>query len=267
MIGLKRQNAAATLLRTFTFWVIALGLMVATSLAARLAPDASFTLLWGMAASACVYVVARWFAKRSSISPANAGLGWSGGSSRRFAIGLAIGIGVYLSTIAVNAALFGPIRFAEVRPDPLAILLVVVGLAATITMEELVFRSYALWNSVGAVGSGSAQVIVAIAFSGLHLVYGWSLMTVLLGVLPSAILFGAAAIASRGLAMPLGVHLGMVFARWVAGEGDRPLLFAMDTSEMNQSAVATYAPYLGAFIPLLVAAIILTRRSRPQGSL
>lgn len=240
------------------FWIVSLVLMIGGSFAARLVPGAYFSLAWGGMAAPCIYLVARWFAARSNLSLADAGLAWGAGSLRRFVQGVALGLLVYGVTIAANAALFGPIRFSLVSNiDYPALLLVLAGLVLTIAMEELVFRSYAFWNSVGLLGSWGGQGLIVVAFSLLHLGYGWPLMTVISGVLPSAVLFGAAAIYGRGLALPFGVHLGLVSGRWLAGEGDYPMFAAIDTSGMNVSSAMTYAPLLSATIPLLAAAVLL----------
>jgi Type II CAAX prenyl endopeptidase Rce1-like len=80
-------------------------------------------------------------------------------------------------------------------------------------MEELGFRGYPLRTLVPGLGLWPAQAIVAVAFSLCHLAFGWSWTTILLGVIPSALLFGMAAIASRGLAVPIGLHAGVNLAQ------------------------------------------------------
>lgn len=234
----------------------ALGAMVVASFAARAAPEAAFPIAWGALASVAVVGLIVAFSRLERRTVADAGLGWSRATPAKFAAGLLLGLAVYAVTLAVQALLFGPLRFEAVsNPHFAAIALVVAGLIATSTMEELVFRSYALWNSVRAIGAWRAQMLVAGVFVAIHFAYGWPPGAVLLGVLPSGILFGVAAVVSRGLAMPLGVHFGMVAARALTGESGTPLLLTSDTSGLHQSA-STFAPFVGAAIPLLAAALL-----------
>lgn len=248
--------------RTFAFLGLALGVMVLGSMIARLLPAAAYPLAWGSASSLGLLMLAWQFAVRSGWSPASIGLGWSPRTPRRFVAGLAIGALTYATTLAIDAALFGPIRFSPANDISLsALALTLAGLAAAITMEELAFRSYALHSAVHAIGSLPGQALVALAFAALHLIYGWPLPTVLMGVLPSAVLYGVCAMVSRGLALPLGVHLGQVAARTLGGEGDQQVAFVMDTSALDPAAGA-YAPLVGAAIPLIAAGLILLARCR-----
>jgi uncharacterized protein len=102
--------------------------------------------------------------------------------------------------------------------------------------EELGFRGYPLRTLHPVLGLWPAQAVVALAFGLTHVVYGWSLADVVMGVLPGALLFGLAAVASRGLALPIGLHAAWNLASWSigvrgpwtmvvrAGERDRLLL-------------------------------------------
>jgi hypothetical protein len=239
------------------FWIAALAIMALASFIARLLSDTAYPLAWGSLACLALLGLIRWFVARCRMKLGDVGLGWNRLTPRRIVFGLLVGAATYGATLAVDILLFGQIRFTaapEVKAGPL--LLALLGMVATITMEELVFRSFALWNSVHSVGLWLGQLLVALGFAGLHLIYGWPVMTVLLGVLPSAILFGAAAVVSRGLALPLGIHLGTVVARTLAGDTDRPLLLVMDTTALDPSA-ASLAPLIGATLPMLVAASLI----------
>lgn len=248
---------------TLAFWAAALAAMALASLLAKAVPAQFYPIAWGTLASLALYTLARWLARRSGASPQAIGLGWSVRSLPNLITGLVLGLGTFAATIAIDAALFGAIRFVPVAQISLAAIVVTLaGLAATITMEELAFRSFALWNSVTTIGKWAAQALVALAFGALHLLYGWPIMTVLLGVLPSAVLFGAAAIKSRGLAMPLGLHFGLVASRVLLGETDQPIVFSMDTSAMDPASAGELAPLVGAAVPLLFAAIILMLTAR-----
>jgi membrane protease YdiL (CAAX protease family) len=112
-------------------------------------------------------------------------------------------------------------------------------------MEELGFRGYPLRTLVPTLGPWRAQAIVAVAFALSHIGFGWPLRTVLFGVLPNALLFGAAALASRGLAMPIGLHAALNISRWAVGETDVSGFWTLTVAESGRDRVATSAPFIG----------------------
>lgn len=257
------QATSSSPWRPFAFWIAALVAMALCSFAGHLGPDRFYALVWGSTASLAVYALIRWITARAGCSMRSAGLGWNSGTPMRLIAGVALGAVTVAAILATSALLLGSIRFAAVaRFDPAALGLALAALAATVVMEELVFRSYALRTSIAAFGLWRGQALVAAAFGALHLLYGWPVMTVLLGVLPSAILFGTAAVVSRGLALPVGVHFGMVAARLVSGETGTPLAFVMDTSSLDPARAATVAPWIGAIVPLAFAAGLYFVRKR-----
>lgn len=243
--------------RPFVFWAGAIALMALSSLAGHLGPAVLYPLTWGTTASGLLLVLIRLLIAREGRQISSVGLGWSQSSASRIILGVAIGVATVIAILAISALLIGPIRFTLATPiDSGAVMLALTGLAATVVMEELVFRSYAFWGCVSAFGVWRGQAIAAAAFAALHLLYGWSPATVLSGVLPSAILFGAAAYVSRGLALPVGVHFGMVAARLLSGETDPPLLFALDTGALDPVRAGALGPLIGALTPILVAAML-----------
>ncbi len=242
---------------TFLFWLAALVILLLSAMASSVVPSAYKSLAWGLPASLALYALARWFALRRTLAVPDAGLRHDRRTIARLGAGLAIGVATYGVTLGTNALLFGPIRFAvAAEPDMSAALIFFGGLAATVLMEELAFRSFAFWNSIAVLGGIGGQLLVALAFALLHIGYGWPLETVLLGVLPSAVLFGAAAYVSRSLALPFGVHFGVVCGRTISGESGNNLILAMDTSGVDAGMAAAFAPYVSAAVPLLVAVIL-----------
>jgi membrane protease YdiL (CAAX protease family) len=83
-----------------------------------------------------------------------------------------------------------------------------------------------------------------------HLAFGWPLPSILLGVVPGALLFGVAAVASRGLGVPIGLHAAWNLADWAVGRKDTPGLWTMVVDEPLRGRMAT----AGAFGYLAVMA-------------
>jgi uncharacterized protein len=142
-------------------------------------------------------------------------------SWRRLLLGFMIG----LAMVAVQTALVcigGHVRWVRTPGEigfPVAISLFSYLLLAS--REELAFRGYPLRRLASTVGVSIAQFMVIVAFVLEHRLGGFSWTTALLGVSAEALLFGVAAIATRGLAVPIGLHAAFNFGQWVIGEKER----------------------------------------------
>lgn len=243
--------------RTLTFWSAALMILLLAGFLRGFVPPEFGSLVWGTLSSIALMVLIRFFLRTDGRTLPDAGLGWEPTSSLRFGSGLVLGVTSYIVTLLLISAVLGPVRvIAGETPAAGMLLLTVAGLVALAIMEELAFRSYALWNTHEALGLWPAQVVVAVAFGLMHLAYGWPVATVALGVMPSALLFGMAAFISRGLALPLGIHLGMNLARWASGEADGHGVWRLDTTGLDAASAPLWAPALGALVPLAIAAAL-----------
>jgi membrane protease YdiL (CAAX protease family) len=142
----------------------------------------------------------------------------------------------------------------------------VVGLPITLMLalgEELVFRGYGFRQLVVACGARAAVVLSALAFGLYHLAMAgfrpWGMGAVFVFTLSAlgGLLFGAAMIRTRGMALPLGLHLGgnwiqaSVLGMGVAAGAQPPALF---TAALEQTQVqALTAPDLLPHLPYLLA--------------
>ena len=116
-------------------------------------------------------------------------------------------------------------------------------------MEELGFRGYALQRLTTTMGTWPAVFLTAVAFGLSHLLYGWDMQTIALGVVPGGLLWGMSAVATRGLAVPIGLHAAWNFAGWTAGSRSEVGLLRMIVDESapeHLRAVGT-ASYLTVF--------------------
>ncbi len=83
--------------------------------------------------------------------------------------------------------------------------------------EELSFHGYPLRQLQRTWGVWSGQVFVAIVFALEHRLGGLSWVQVIFGAFVGSLLFGMASIATRGLAVPIGVHAAWNFGTWLLG--------------------------------------------------
>lgn len=83
--------------------------------------------------------------------------------------------------------------------------------------EELAFRAFPLRSLTYRMGAWRAQLIVAIIFSLEHVAGGMSWSGAFLGSGVGALFFGIAALRSKGLALPVGLHAAWNTGQWALG--------------------------------------------------
>jgi membrane protease YdiL (CAAX protease family) len=173
-------------------------------------------------------------------------------------IGLLLGVAVYSTMLLVISLIAGPLEISRaVRPTGLALLTVVATTLALGAMEEVGFRAYPLMTLVESLGKWWGQLIVAVAFALTHILYGWSFSTVALGVFPSALLFGATAVVTRGIACPLGVHVALNLGQWAMGEKGESGIWLVTLDSASEAEVAAVAPIIGFTVVTLSALAVL----------
>ena len=148
--------------------------------------------------------------------------------------------------------------------------------------EELIFRGYAFQRVLSAVGAWPAILISALLFGAYHVVGSgmWGIGAFFQFAMPAlgGVLFGWAAVRSKGLALPIGLHLG---GNWVQASvlsvqpqsAGRPstLWVGRVTDDQLQVLYApefsTHAPFMATMIVATVAVWLAMRwRERPTVS-
>jgi hypothetical protein len=82
----------------------------------------------------------------------------------------------------------------------------------------LAFRGYPLRRLDSCFGVWTAQFVVALVFAVEHVAGGSTWMNAFLGAFVGSVLFGMAALVTRGLAVPIGLHAAWNFGQWTLGE-------------------------------------------------
>jgi hypothetical protein len=97
--------------------------------------------------------------------------------------------------------------------------------------EELAFHGYPLRRLEQPFGPWVAQLIVAFVFAVEHVIGGVTWMHSIFGAAVGSLLFGMAALATRGLAVPIGIHAAWNFGQWTLGEKETSGLWQMVVPE------------------------------------
>ena len=227
------------------FWVgyVALTLVVGFATSSAIHSEVWQRIAWGFLSSVGLLPLSRAMARGGAGSRPNVGQAPPPSRPRGFSLGLLLGTAAFGLHVAVVSGFGGPIRFERV-PE-VGATLVAIYLArflATSCMEEIGFRGYALRRLTEGLGPWPALAITTVAFGLSHLLYGWDLRTIALGVLPGGLVWGMSAIATRGLAVPIGLHATWNFASWTVGNrvetGPLRMIVADDALESTRTVGA-----------------------------
>lgn len=83
--------------------------------------------------------------------------------------------------------------------------------------EEIAFRSFPIFSLNYRYGSGTSQLIILVIFSLEHIAGGMTWIQAFLGAGTGALLFGFAALKTKGIALPIGLHMSWNFGQWCFG--------------------------------------------------
>ena len=120
--------------------------------------------------------------------------------------------------------------------------------------EELVSRSYTLRSLNYATGPITAIIITTVLFITEHIVAGMDWRMAILGNGLGAILFSVAALKTKGLALPLGLHFAWNLGQWLFGLKNGQGVWAPVIESGFESQVQIVATT--AYVLVMVASII-----------
>jgi membrane protease YdiL (CAAX protease family) len=245
--------------RVGLFWIGYLTVLMLLSVSKSMVPARWGQLVWGAMSALALVMLTRTMVRWEGRNARDIGLVLERATARRFLSGALLGFAVFASSVAAIALFTGALRLVPTGgPDGGAALLTLSTLLALAAMEELGFRGYTLRVLGPVLGGWRAQAVVAIAFALSHVAFGWPWQSIALGVLPSAVLFGACAVASGGLAMPIGVHMAVNVARWAVGETDGVGFWTVAVDASAQTSVAATAQLVSPVVTLIAAGAVWT---------
>lgn len=135
----------------------------------------------------------------------------------RFMAGFTAGIIMVLIQVMILSC-FAPVNFsisATVNWENIVLSLFLYMLIAC--REELVFRGYALRRLSSSISPAAALLVITALFVLEHVIAGVSWKMSVIGSGLGGLLFGLAAIKTKGLALPIGLHFSWNFMQWLLG--------------------------------------------------
>ncbi|MDC6364863.1 MULTISPECIES: CPBP family intramembrane glutamic endopeptidase [Flavobacteriaceae] len=171
-------------------------------------------------------------------------------SAPRFSIGFGIGLSIAIMQVMITLS-FGHLQLNFVPEITMTEILLILLLYIFVgCREELVFRSYSLRSLSYSLTPFLALIIITAIFVIEHLFGGMTWQNAIIGSGTGAILFGLAALKTKGLALPLGLHVAFNFGNWAFGFKGRPGIWEVivekgyDT-QVNNIGLAAYVFAMG----------------------
>lgn len=179
-------------------------------------------ILLGIVAATGVFVLTVVFSRWEKLTLNDIGVRPRKQTIPLFAGGFAIGLFLAI-THALLVITFGRVTWTYApQTSSVSILLTLLLYLILALREELAFRGYALRSLAYAIGPWKAQAMIALIFALEHLAGGYTVKQAFLGAGIGAILFGIAALKSKGIALPVGLHAAWNFGQWATGLKNEP---------------------------------------------
>ena len=133
-------------------------------------------------------------------------------------------LGIIVMGLLASSVIYFTHASIELNPNSslLPFLLASIPTFLLALMEELGFRAYPLEILKNKLGIRIAIIITSLLFALSHLAYGWT-VTAALGPAIWGLVFGLAAIYSKGIAMPTGIHYAINLTTAALGEKNNTL--------------------------------------------
>jgi uncharacterized protein len=203
-------NQTSSILKIGGYWILFLVLLIpVTSQSGAVFSRHVHGFTFGIFGTAIAVLITWLFIKVEKKTFKNFNLVWKKETLPKFFKGLAIGIASF-SLITLILVVFAGLKI-EKNPEAINpwIWFWYLAIIPSAFMEEIVFRSYPLLKLNETFGLRLTQIFVSIAFALYHIALGWSALTAFLGPGIWALIFGIAAITSKGIALPTGIHVGL----------------------------------------------------------
>lgn len=173
------------------------------------------------------------FSRSEKIGLRTSGIVPGSASGPRFICGYIIGLAMALGQACIVMS-FGHVHLKLVADLTLIQVFGYFALYLLVALrEELVFRSYALTSLKRSLGHRVGLSIITAIFILEHVAAGMPIGTAIIGSGMGGLLFGYAALKTKGLALSLGLHSAWNFGQWVLGFKMGPGIWQAETGRVS----------------------------------
>lgn len=164
---------------------------------------------YGIVGTLVAFVTTYLYLKYDKLRFPDVGLKFESGTVFKFLAGIVIGI-IIMGILALTSVYFSGADI-EINPNSnfFNFILMTLSLIPLALMEELGFRAYPLEILKDKLGIRLSIFITSILFALYHIANGWTVATSFYGPGVWGLIFGLAAIYSKGIAMPTGIHYAL----------------------------------------------------------
>jgi uncharacterized protein len=255
-------------IKAILFCIVFVMFFIILSFTKSFIPNQFERLAHGIIGTVAAFVTTLLFLKLDKKSCSDIGLKFERSTALRFFSG--VGTGIIIMGLLAGGVIF--FTGSEIGTNPQGdlwrFLLATAPLLPLAFMEELGFRAYPLEELKNNVGVRASIIITSLLFALYHIVNGWSVATSFYGPAIWGLIFALAAIYSKGIALPTGIHYAANLTTSAFGTvGNTVSLWIIKPAEATYGGINP-AVILPALI-LLILAILLTelfirRKSLPN---
>jgi len=232
------QNKMKDIIKATLFCVVFTGLFVVFSFAKSFLPNSFERLAHGIVGTLAAFVTTLLFLKFDRRRFSDIGLVLKQNTVAKFFAGVVLGV-LIMGVLAISVIYFSNVKI-EVNPrsNILHFLLVTFPLFPLAFMEELGFRAYPLEILKNKLGIRVSIVVTSILFALYHIANGWTVASSFMGPAIWGLVFGLAAIYSKGIAMPTGIHYAANLTTGSIGAANNT--FSIWTIEISDKSATKY---------------------------
>ncbi|MEM9141868.1 MAG: type II CAAX endopeptidase family protein [Bacteroidota bacterium] len=214
---MKNKNWKHTLSRALLFCLCNVIIMILSGSLTNEFPKPWSDILHGTIVILCIFGITIPFARWEKLTLAEIGVVPNRKTIRRFTYGFAIGILIAI-TYVLLVVCFTNSKLVAVRSISFSSVSYPFVFCFVFALrEELAFRGFPLRSLAYSMGSWKALIIIALIFALEHWAGDYTFKNAFLGSSTGAILFGIAALTTKGIALPVGLHMAWNFGLWCFG--------------------------------------------------
>ena len=203
---IQNNITAKYIFKAILFCVVFTGVLVAFSLIKSLLPNHFERLAHGIVGTLAAFLTTILFLKFDKKRFSDIGLTFERTTTVKFFAGIVVGV-VIMGLLAMCVIYFSNMTVqVNPRSNVWYFLLMTLPIILLAFMEELGFRAYPLQILKDKIGIRPSIIVTSLLFALYHIVNAWSIVSIFLGPAVWGLVFGLAAIYSKGIAMPTGIH-------------------------------------------------------------
>jgi membrane protease YdiL (CAAX protease family) len=186
----------------------------------------------------------------------------------RLSVGALIGLGLVIANTSL-IALGGHVHWVwSSNISGVGALVAIIGFVLLASREEIAFRGFPLLKIAGDANPWVAQIFVAALFAAEHILGGTRWDQAIIGAGFGSLLFGMAALRTKGLALPIGIHAAWNIGDWARGGKPQGGFWhaIVDPGYEHRTAITGMTSYAVLMVLAIISLALYRRISTPFGT-